>query len=75
MMLGLATATIVESSKIMKKPTIIAHSACHGFRPSACFVAGPPPPDRRRAVAVVISSPHSTAFAVASSPGYRGRRV
>ena len=30
MMLGFATATIVESTRIMKKPTIIAHSAFHG---------------------------------------------
>ena len=28
---GLATATIVASTRIMKKPTIMAHSACHGF--------------------------------------------
>ena len=31
MMLGLATATMVESTRIMKKPTIMAHSAFHGF--------------------------------------------
>ena len=31
MMVGLAMATIVKSSMIMKKPTIIAHSACQGF--------------------------------------------
>ncbi len=28
---GLATDTMVASTRIMKKPTIIAHSACHGF--------------------------------------------
>ena len=28
---GLATATMVASTRIMKKPTIIAHSAFHGF--------------------------------------------
>src|ERR1700691_3909263 len=63
MMLGLATATIVESSKIMKKPTIIVQSAFHGLAVSAGFfaVAPPtpraPPPDRPRAVAVVMDSP------------------
>ncbi len=31
MIVGLATATIVESSMIMKKPSIIAHSAAHGL--------------------------------------------
>ena len=31
MMLGLATATMVESTRIMKKPTIIAHNAFHGL--------------------------------------------
>jgi hypothetical protein len=49
MMLGLATATIVESSKIMKKPTIVAHNAFQGFALSARFVAAPPrlPPEVR----------------------------
>ncbi|CFR42221.1 Uncharacterised protein [Mycobacterium tuberculosis] len=32
MMVGFAMATTVESSMIMKKPTIIAHSAGQGFR-------------------------------------------
>ncbi len=31
MMVGLAMATTVESTMIMKKPIIIAHSAFHGF--------------------------------------------
>ena len=31
MIVGLATATIVASTRIMKKPTIMAHSAFHGF--------------------------------------------
>ena len=31
MMLGLATATMVESTRIMKKPTSMAHSAGHGL--------------------------------------------
>jgi hypothetical protein len=31
MMVGLATATMVESTMIMKKPIIIAHSAFQGF--------------------------------------------
>ena len=31
MMLGLATATMVESTRIMKKPTSMAHSAFHGL--------------------------------------------
>jgi hypothetical protein len=49
MMLGLATATIVESSKIMKKPTIAAHNAFQGFTLSARCAAAPlglPPPGR-----------------------------
>jgi hypothetical protein len=41
MMLGLATATIVESSKIMKKPTIAAHNAFQGFTLSARGTAAP----------------------------------
>ncbi len=28
----LATATMVESTRIMKNPTSIAHRACHGLR-------------------------------------------
>ena len=31
---GLATATMVASTRIMKKPTSIAHKACHGFSPA-----------------------------------------
>src|ERR1700712_605690 len=31
MIVGLATATMVESTMIMKKPSIIAHSAAQGF--------------------------------------------
>ena len=31
MMVGLAIATMVESTMIMKKPIIIAHSAFQGF--------------------------------------------
>ena len=31
MMLGFATATMVESTRIMKKPTSMAHNAFHGF--------------------------------------------
>ncbi|PQM44152.1 hypothetical protein C1Y40_05690 [Mycobacterium talmoniae] len=31
MILGLATATMVESTRIMKNPTTIAHSADQGF--------------------------------------------
>nr|BBX81124.1 hypothetical protein MFLOJ_49110 [Mycobacterium florentinum] len=31
MMVGLAIATMVESTMIMKNPIIIAQSACHGF--------------------------------------------
>ncbi|WP_231748898.1 hypothetical protein [Mycobacterium sp. M26] len=56
MMLGLATATIVESTRIMKKPTIIAHSACHGFAGafggSAKSTSGSSP-----AMLLVISTP------------------
>ena len=35
MMLGLATATMVESTRIMKKPSSMAHNA---FQGSACGV-------------------------------------
>ena len=35
MMDGLATATMVASTRIMKKPTIIAQSAVHGFAAEA----------------------------------------
>src|SRR3984893_1310454 len=37
----LATATIVASTRIMKKPTSIAHRAFHGFSPAGggCFQA------------------------------------
>src|SRR6185312_2769440 len=36
---GLATATMVASTRIMKKPTNIAHRAFHGFSPASgeCF--------------------------------------
>jgi hypothetical protein len=49
MMLGFATATMVESTKIMKKPTIIAYSAFQGFAqfarfPCPCAVAHRMPP-------------------------------
>src|SRR5271165_6197273 len=63
MMLGLATATIVESNRIMKKPTIMAQSASQGLAALVRLVpAGPParggpPPVRPQAVAVVISLP------------------
>src|ERR1700709_85503 len=43
---GLATATIVASTRIMKKPTIIAHRACHGLSedgPSVEVTVVPPP--------------------------------
>src|SRR4051794_30531129 len=39
MMDGLATETMVASTRIMKNPTSIAHNACHGFavaRSSCC---------------------------------------
>ena len=36
---GLATDTMVASTRIMKKPTSIAHRACHGFA-GAAAVAG-----------------------------------
>src|SRR3954451_16603483 len=51
MMDGLATATIVASTRIMKKPTIIAHSARHGS------ATGPAPPAGLPRSAVVISPP------------------
>ena len=38
MMLGLATATIVESSRIMKKPTIMAHTATQGLAACPGFI-------------------------------------
>src|SRR5215210_5493958 len=46
---GLATDTIVASTRIMKKPTIMAHRACHGSATGAAPAAGRPPS------AVVIS--------------------
>src|SRR3954471_12939873 len=48
---GLATDTIVALTRIMKKPTIMAQSACHGSATGAA-----PPPGRPRS-AVVISPP------------------
>jgi hypothetical protein len=48
----------VESTKIMKNPTIIAHSARHGFGPGASHDAAgrrTGPPDRLEVIAVVIS--------------------
>lgn len=73
MMVGLAMATMVESTMIMKKPIIIAHSGFHGFCECAELrvmrsqrwapEAGPDgarrPPPGVRGVAVVI---HPTSF-------------
>ena len=38
MMLGLATATMVVSIRIMKKPTSMAHNVIHGF--FGCLATG-----------------------------------
>src|ERR1700741_434691 len=63
MMLGLATATIVESSRIMKKPTIMAQTASQGLAALVRLAPAAPParpgpaPVRPRPVAVVISLP------------------
>lgn len=50
MMLGLATATMVESTRIMKNPTTIAHSAGHGL-------PTPVSPDDGNSVLVVVTHP------------------
>ena len=69
MMVGLAMATMVESTMIMKKPIIIAQSACQGFSVRDTIAefqrfakSAPLGPARRvlpgdRGVAVVISPP------------------
>src|SRR5581483_9129577 len=72
MMLGLATATIVESSRIMKKPTIIAHSASQGF-PALIRLVTKALPTRRmsppdpRPVAVVTYLPRFAAHRAVGS--------
>jgi hypothetical protein len=58
MMVGLAMATMVESTMIMKKPIIIAHSASQGFP------CGAAPGDRGAGVVIcphLISAPHDAA--------------
>src|SRR4051795_11544417 len=68
MMDGLATATIVASTRIMKKPTIIAQSARHGS------ATGPAPPAGLRRSAVVISPTSSRLLPMVSiSPAQRQR--
>src|SRR5574340_1730363 len=64
MMLGLATATMVESTRIMNKPTIIAQSAFHGLvdgpgreRAGWARVSGSPGRVRLIGATSVISSP------------------
>jgi hypothetical protein len=41
MIAGVATATIVESTRIMKKPSTMAQSAGHGFWAGPSDVVGP----------------------------------
>src|SRR3954466_11414775 len=68
MMDGLATATIVASTRIMKKPTIIAQSARHGS------ATGPAPPAGLPRSAVVISPTSCRLLPMVSlSPAQRRR--
>ena len=56
MMLGLATATIVASTRIMKKPTIMAHNAFQGLAIGAAAWA---PAGPAHVVDALISPPLS----------------
>ena len=55
---GLATATIVASTRIMKKPTRSAHSACQGLSGDAVGKIGSP---RRLDVIAAPRPAHDTA--------------
>lgn len=41
MIVGFATETIVASTRIMKNPNIMAHSAFHGFPVPSCGRSAP----------------------------------
>ncbi|BBZ42931.1 hypothetical protein MPRM_02120 [Mycobacterium parmense] len=70
MMVGLAIATMVESTMIMKKPIIIAHSAFHGFCECGEFPARKPRslPTRGEADPAGRVSPADRGIAVVNFP-------
>lgn len=62
MIAGVATETMVESTRIMKNPMIMAHKAGHGLRPSG-WPWGPSAWDLAAPVATLVVSRSSAAAA------------
>ena len=71
MMLGLATATIVASTRIMKKPTIMAHNAFQGLAVGAAAWAPAVP---AHVVDALISPPPISADPLDNGPNTRSLR-